>query len=168
MPARRHASASTRAPRGVPLSAGTAPPRDELDRALIARLEADARAPAAVLARQLGVARTTVVARLARLEREGIIAGYSVRLRQDLVAQGLAAFVGITVQPRAGADVVRQLARLPEVKQLDSVSGQFDYMALVRAESPDRLDALLDVIRSLDGVQQTTTSVVLSRRLDRG
>lgn len=168
MPARRHARPSTRAPRGVPLSAGAVPPRDELDRALIARLEADARAPAAVLARQLGVARTTVVARLARLEREGIIAGYSVRLRQDLVAQGLAAFVGITVQPRAGADVVRQLARLPEVKQLDSVSGQFDYMALVRAESPDRLDALLDVIRALDGVQQTTTSVVLSRRLDRG
>ena len=149
------------------LSVASATLRDELDRALLAQLETDARAPAATLARRLGVARTTVVARLARLERDGIVVGYSVRLRQDIAAQGLAAFVGITVQPRAGPDVVRQLGRLPEVKQLDSVSGEFDYVAQVRAESPDRLDALLDVIRSLEGVQQTTTSVVLSRRISR-
>ena len=112
-------------------------------------------------------ARTTIVARLARLEREGIVSGYTVRLRQDLAQQGLSAFVGITVQPRAGADVVKLLLRFPEVKQLDSVSGQFDYMALLRAESAERLDALLDRIRALEGVQQTTTSVVLSRRIDR-
>ena len=71
------------------------------------------------------------------------------------------------MQPRSGADVVRLLTRFPEVKQLDSVSGQFDYVALLRADSAERLDALLDQIRALDGVQQTTTSVVLSRRIDR-
>lgn len=142
-------------------------PRDELDQQLLALLAIDARESTADLARKLGVARTTVVARLARLEREGVVAGYTVRLRHDLAQQGLAAFVGITVQPRAGADVVKLLERVPEVKQLDSVSGQFDYVALVRADSAERLDALLDRIRALDGVQQTTTSVVLSRRIDR-
>jgi DNA-binding Lrp family transcriptional regulator len=144
-----------------------AQPRDVLDHDLLALLAVDARASTADLARQLGVARTTVVARLARLERDGVISGYTVRLRHDLAQQGLSAFVGITVQPRAGADVVRLLQRLPEVKQLDSVSGQFDYVALLRADSAERLDALLDQIRALDGVQQTTTSVVLSRRIDR-
>lgn len=142
-------------------------PRDELDQQLLALLAIDARESTADLARKLGVARTTVVARLARLEREGVVAGYTVRLRHDLAQQGLAAFVGITVQPRAGAEVVKLLERVPEVKQLDSVSGQFDYVALVRADSAERLDALLDRIRALDGVQQTTTSVVLSRRIDR-
>lgn len=142
-------------------------PRDRLDRELLSLLALDARTPTATLARKLGVARTTVVSRLARLERDGVVAGYTVRLRHDLAEQGLAAFVGITVQPRAGADVVQLLRRVPEVRQLDSVSGQFDYMALVRAESAGQLDALLDRIRSLDGVQQTTTSVVLSRRIDR-
>lgn len=141
--------------------------RDALDHDLLALLAINARASTAELARKLGVARTTVVARLARLEREGIVSGYTVRLRHDLAQQGLSAFVGITVLPRAGADVVRLLMRLPEVKQLDSVSGQFDYMALLRAESAERLDALLDQIRALEGVQQTTTSVVLSRRIDR-
>lgn len=145
----------------------TTAPRDELDQDLLALLALNARESTADLARKLGVARTTVVARLARLEREGVVAGYTVRLRHDLAQQGLAAFVGITVQPRAGAHVVKLLERVPEVKQLDSVSGQFDYVALVRADSAARLDALLDRIRALDGVQQTTTSVVLSRRIDR-
>jgi len=144
-----------------------AQPRDALDHELLALLAVNARASTAELARKLKVARTTVVARLARLEREGIVSGYTLRLRHDLAQQGLSAFVGITVQPRAGADVVLLLQRLPEVKQLDSVSGQFDYMALVRADSAERLDALLDQIRALDGVQQTTTSIVLSRRIDR-
>jgi len=145
-----------------------AQPRDQLDHDLLALLALHARESTADLARKLGVARTTVVARLARLEREGIVVGYSVRLRQDLAANGLAAWVGIKTQARAGADVVRLLSRVPEVKQLDSVSGEFDYVALVRAESAERLDALLDQIRALDGVQQTTTSVLLSRRIDRG
>ncbi len=143
-------------------------PRDDLDQRLLDLLALNARESTADLARRLGVARTTVVARLARLERDGVISGYTVRLRHDLAQQGLSAFVGITVQPRAGADVVQLLQRLPEVRQLDSVSGQFDYVALLRAESAERLDALLDRIRALEGVQQTTTSVVLSRRIDRG
>ena len=144
-----------------------AQPRDALDHELLALLAVNARASTAELARKLKVARTTIVARLARLERDGIVSGYTLRLRHDLAQQGLSAFVGITVQPRAGADVVLLLQRLPEVKQLDSVSGQFDYVALVRADSAERLDALLDQIRALDGVQQTTTSIVLSRRIDR-
>lgn len=143
-------------------------PRDALDHELLALLAVNARASTADLARALRVARTTIVARLARLEREGIVSGYTVRLRQDLAQQGLSAFVGITVLPRAGADVVKLLQRIPEVRQLDSVSGQFDYIAWLRAESAERLDALLDRIRALEGVQQTTTSVVLSRRIDRG
>lgn len=159
-------------PPRVPHQPLTAPPpaqlRDALDHDLLALLAVNARASTADLARQLGVARTTVVARLARLEREGIVSGYTVKLRHDLAQQGLSAFVGISVQPRAGADVVKLLTRLAEVKQLDSVSGQFDYVALLRAESAERLDALLDQIRALEGVVQTTTSVVLSRRFDRG
>ncbi len=145
-----------------------AQPCDALDHDLLALLAINARESTAELARRLGVARTTVVARLARLERDGVISGCTVRLRHDLAQPGLSAFVGITVQPRAGADVVRLLSRLPEVRQLGSASGQFDYVALLRADSAERLDALLDQIRALDGVQQTTTSVVLSRRIDRG
>ena len=120
--------------------------KDQLDRDLLSLLQLNARESAANLARKLGVARTTVLARLARLEREGIIVGYTVRLRQDAVDQGVHAYVGITTQPKAGRDVTRQLAKIPELRQLCSVSGENDYIAQLCAESTSRLDALLDHI----------------------
>lgn len=77
-------------------------------------------------------------------------------------------YVGLSVSPRAGPEVVRRLSHLPEVRQLDAVSGESDYVARVRADSPARLDALLDEIGRIDGVVRTTTSVLLARKLDRG
>ena len=141
--------------------------RDTLDRDLLALLQVNARASTAELARQLGTARTTVLARLERLEREGVIAGYTVRLGHDLLDQGLQAFVGVTVQPKAGRDVVRQLTRMPEVRQLCAVSGEFDYVVLLRAESALRMNTLLDEMGNFDGVVKTTTSVALEWKIDR-
>lgn len=146
---------------------GHALPRDKLDRALIALLQANARESSATLARTLGVARTTVVARLARLQADAVIVGYTVRLGSEVMERGVQAYVGITVQPRAGRDVVQRLSRLPELRQLASVSGEFDYMALLRADSTARLDALLDEIGEIEGVLKTNTSVLLALRVDR-
>ena len=140
---------------------------DPLDRDLIALLQASARESTANLARKLGVARTTVLARLARLERDGVIVGYTVRLAQDVDAASVQAWVGITTQPKSAREVTQRLARLPELRQLCSVSGEFDYLALLRAGSTARLDALLDEIGAIDGVLKTTTSVVLALRVDR-
>ncbi len=140
---------------------------DPLDRQLISLLQANARASTAELARQLGVARTTVLARLVRLERQGVIIGYTVRLGRDETATGVEAFVGITTEPQAAGQVTRRLATLPELRQLCSVSGEFDYIALLRAESTARLDSLLDEIGAIAGVTKTTTSVLLARRIDR-
>jgi DNA-binding Lrp family transcriptional regulator len=140
--------------------------RDELDRKLIALLQANARASSAELARRLGVARTTVLSRLSRLERDGVVTGYTVRLGRAEEG-GVEAFVGITTEPRAARELTSRLSAMPELRQLFSVSGGFDYVALLRAPSPARLDALLDEIGALPGVQRTTSSLVLARRVDR-
>ncbi|MFY9510091.1 MAG: Lrp/AsnC family transcriptional regulator [Rubrivivax sp.] len=142
-------------------------PRDELDRQLITLLQANARESTANLARKLGVARTTVLARLARLERDGSIVGYTARLGAGAGERSVQAYVGITVSPKAAKDVTARLARLPELRQLCSVSGEFDYIALIAAESTALLDSLLDQIGEIDGVTKTTTSVVLALRVDR-
>jgi DNA-binding Lrp family transcriptional regulator len=156
---------STRSQAGA---AEPAPPKnDALDRELIRLLQANARESSANLARKLGVARTTVVARLSRLEAAGVIVGYTTRLGSEAAERGVQAFVGITVQPRAGREVVARLGRFPELRQLASVSGEFDYMAVLRAESTARLDALLDEIGDIEGVLKTTSSVVLALRVDR-
>ena len=141
--------------------------RDPLDRELVTLLQANARESTANLARKLGVARTTVVARLSRLERSGAIVGYGVKLGQDVADTGVQAYVGIRTEPKAGRDVTRQLARIPELRQLCSVSGEYDYLAQLCAESTTRLDALLDHIGEIDGVIKTNTSVVLAVRVDR-
>ncbi|SEL79271.1 DNA-binding transcriptional regulator, Lrp family [Roseateles sp. YR242] len=153
----------------APSAAETPTPmlRDRVDRDLITLLQANARESTANLARKLGIARTTVVARLARLEADGLIAGYTVRLGGQAVERGVQAFVGITVEPRAGREVVKKLSRLPELRQLASVSGAFDYMATLRADSTARLDELLDEIGEIDGVIKTNTSVLLALRVDR-
>ena len=140
---------------------------DELDRRLISLLQANARTSTADLARLLGVARTTVVARLARLETQGVIVGYTARLGNAEGERGVEAFVGISTEPKLARDVTQRLATLPELRQLCSVSGEFDYIALLRADSTARLDGLLDEIGAIAGVRKTTTSVVLARRIDR-
>lgn len=141
---------------------------DEVDRQLIALLQINARESVATLARQLGIARTTVNSRLERLEKNKVITGYGVRLGQRLIGWGPAGYVGIKVQPRSGKDVVRRLSAMGQVQQLCAVSGEFDYVAWLRSESPEQLDELLDQIGNLAGVEKTTTSIILSSKVDRG
>jgi DNA-binding Lrp family transcriptional regulator len=102
----------TRSTLEPPLPDTRPPALDEIDRQLIAALQLNARESVAMLARQLGIARTTVTSRLARLEKTGVITGYGVRLGQRLIDGGLQAYVGITVQPRSGKDVVRRLSAM--------------------------------------------------------
>jgi DNA-binding Lrp family transcriptional regulator len=140
---------------------------DDTDRALVAALRRNARDSAANIARRLGVARTTVLAPIARLEAAGVIAGYTVRLGPVMGDGAIEACVGLEVTPKAGREVVRRLEKVPEVTLACAVSGGYDYVAWLRAESPSRLDAILDEIGAIEGVTRTTTSVVLARRIDR-
>ena len=140
---------------------------DDLDRHLLALLQANAREPTAELARKLKLARTTVVARIARLEREGVVAGYGVRLGQRMEQAAVRAFCALSVNARGAGAVIRSLERMPEVEGAWAVSGEFDYMLQLRCESPEALDALLDQLGQVEGIQRTQTSVVLSRKIDR-
>lgn len=140
---------------------------DEIDEALLARLRENARAPTAQLARALGLSRTTVQSRLERLERSGVISGYTVRLA-DTHERGLIhAYVMMVVAPKQAPAVVTAIRRMPQVRLLQSVSGPFDMIALAAAPSAAEMDALIDAIGALDGVERTTSSIVLSTKLDR-
>lgn len=143
------------------------PNLDEIDRRLISALQINARESVALLARKLGIARTTVTSRIARLEKTKVITGYGVRLGKQLVDGGLQAYVGITVQSRAGGNVIRRLNSIAQIEQLCAVSGEFDYVAWLRSDSPEQLDRLLDQIGELEGVAKTTTSIILSGKIDR-
>ena len=142
-------------------------PLDSTDRQLLSLLQANAREGTATLARKLGLARTTVVARIARLERAGVVAGYGVRMGARLDATTVRAWCSLSVQPKSAPAVLRALEAMPEVEEVSAVSGPFDYLAFVRCTSHEQLDTLLDRLGQLDGVHQTQTSIVLSRKIDR-
>lgn len=140
---------------------------DDTDRALLARLRDNARATTAELARQLGIARTTVQSRLARLERERVIAGYTVVVPEEAEAALVRAHVFITARPKAGAGIEAALRKIAEVRTLLSVSGPFDLIAVLAAGSIGELDRLIDRIGALEGVERTTSAIVLSTRISR-
>jgi DNA-binding Lrp family transcriptional regulator len=142
-------------------------PLDDTDRALLARLRDNARASTAELARRLGIARTTVQSRLARLERERVIAGYTVVVPDEAEAALVRAHVFITARPKAGAGIEAALRKIAETRTLLSVSGPFDLIAVLAAGSIGELDRLIDRIGALDGVERTTSAIVLSTRIQR-
>lgn len=140
---------------------------DETDRRLIAALRENARTPAAVLARRLGLSRTTVQSRLERLERGGVITGYTVRMSEAHERGQIQAYVMITVAPKQAPGVIQVVRRMPAVRLLQSVSGPFDLIAMVTAPSVVEIDQVIDGIGNLDGVERTTSSIVMSTKFDR-
>lgn len=139
----------------------------DTDSKLLALLKANAREPAASLARKLGIARSTVQGRIARLEREGIVKGYTVRLSDDAETRRLRAIVMIAADPKQAERVNAELKRMVEVRSLSAVSGAYDMMAVVEADTPARMDAALDRIGRASGVARTVTSIILSEKFSR-
>lgn len=143
------------------------PQLDEIDNKIVALLLDNARLATATIAKQVGIARTTAIARISALEKQGVIAGYGLRLNRALYQPAVRAYVGISVAPRQAAALVKTLQKMPEVETLCAVSGSIDYMLTLRCPSTGALDRLLDQIGTLEGVHQTSTSIVLSDKIDR-
>ena len=140
---------------------------DETDHALLALLRDNARLPVATLARRLGLARTTVQARLDRLENSGAIRGYSVRLNDALRAP-LRATVLVNIEPRSGPSVLARLKLLHQVQRVHTTSGRFDLIVVVEAATTEELDDTLDRIGDAKGVKGSESLIHLTTRIDRG
>jgi DNA-binding Lrp family transcriptional regulator len=140
---------------------------DAIDQQLLALLRENARAPTAELARKLGLSRTTVQSRIDRLEKTGVIIGYTVRSSADYRAGLVRALVMITAAPKHTPGIESALRRVTQLRTLHSVNGIYDFIAGVEAESVEELDAVIDRIGALDGVERTTTSILMTTRIDR-
>lgn len=135
---------------------------DDLDHRLIAILRSNSRTPVAVLARELGINRSTVTARIDRLVDSGVIDGFTVRLSNDVDRDAIRGVTTVASEPNRGQDVVREIRGYPEVEQLHSTTGTWDLVVQLRCTNLSEFDLALERIRAIPGVRDTQTSLLFN------
>lgn len=135
---------------------------EDIDRQIVALLAEDGRMSFTDLARETGLSVSAVHQRVRRLQKRGVIRGYSAVLDHDAVGLSLTAFISIKpIDPAAPDDAPEKLAHLREIEACHSVAGDESYILKVRVASPFELEELLQQIRAAANVS-TRTTVVLS------
>ncbi|HYD99487.1 MAG TPA: Lrp/AsnC family transcriptional regulator [Alphaproteobacteria bacterium] len=139
---------------------------DEVDRRLIALLQGNGRLPAASLAAHVGLSRSAVQERLARLERQGVIAGYTVRLGGP-PKPGVAAYLFLRLEGPLCRILAPQLAKLPEIVSAETLAGEIDLVLRVEAADIPALDRVREAVATMRGVQSVSTAAVMTAHFDR-
>jgi DNA-binding Lrp family transcriptional regulator len=135
---------------------------DDTDRQLLGILRDDGRATVAAIAKRLRVARGTVRNRMARLEADGTITGYTVRLKPHTVEQRIRGLMMIAVEGNKDEPILKVLRGDPDIVGLHTTNGRWDMVADVRADNLQAFERVLIRIRELDGITNTETSLLLS------
>ncbi|MFT4712274.1 MAG: DNA-binding Lrp family transcriptional regulator [Candidatus Azotimanducaceae bacterium] len=138
-----------------------------LDQKLVHKLKENARISTSELARVLDVSRTTVTGRIKKLEEEGVIRGYTVQYGQEYASTLLIAHVQIKVTQKLTEQTTRALRQIDQVRSLFAISGDYDLIAMIEAESTAKLNQVLDRIGDLEGIDRTNSSVILETKFDR-
>ena len=139
----------------------------DADKSLINALKENARLSVSDLSRKLALSRSTIQNRLARLESSGVITGYSVKLSEAYLQNRVSAHVSIKVKQKLTTQTNVELKRFTAITQLYAISGEYDLIAIVEEESLEQLIHTLDLIGNLEGVERTTSSVILETKFNR-
>jgi DNA-binding Lrp family transcriptional regulator len=134
---------------------------DSIDQQLVAYLRQNARTNVATLAAKLKVSRGTVTNRIRKLEDEGVIVGYTVRLRPDSRPNEITAWMSIAVEGNEARAVIASLMGEPGVATLHDTNGRWDLLAELRAENLAGLSKVLERVRLIHGISNTETSIHL-------
>ncbi len=140
---------------------------ESLDTALLRLLQADARTNVSELARQLKVSRATVQEHMDRLERKQVIQGYTIRYHPEHQLRQVCAHVMVSVDAKHAGSIVRQIENIKDVESLQTISGAYDLLALVRTDSTQSLDVVIDQLAAIEGVDKTLSSVILATKFQR-
>ncbi|MBB1362947.1 MULTISPECIES: Lrp/AsnC family transcriptional regulator [unclassified Shewanella] len=135
---------------------------DTLDKQLISILRKDARASISKLAQVLQVSRGTVQNRLDRLVSSGAILGFTIRAHEQIESNVVRAIMMIEVVGRSTTQVINKLRGIPQLEKLHTTNGAWDLVADIRATSLEEFDKVLREVRTIEGVLNSETSILLS------
>jgi Lrp/AsnC family leucine-responsive transcriptional regulator len=136
---------------------------DAISLKILKILQEKARVPNTEVARQVGMAPSGVLERIRKLEKQGIIDGYEVRLNPARFERSLVAFVFVAPQPDEDeSELGRVLSAIPDVQEVHYVAGEDGFMVKVRAADTLRLERIRrEKIAALPSVRSTRTVIVL-------
>jgi DNA-binding Lrp family transcriptional regulator len=135
---------------------------DDTDRRLIALLRENARVPVATLAHLLKVSRGTVQNRIDRLTTDGVIGGFTVRLKPEAEPQRVRAITMLAVDGEHATAVIKALRGFPEVQALHTTNGRWDIVVELGMDSLEAFDQALQRIRLIKRISNSETSLLLS------
>jgi len=137
---------------------------DEISLKILKILQKRARVPNVEVARQVGLAPSAVLERIRKLEKQGIIEGYEVRLNPQFFDRGLVAFLTVKTNERADdVEIGKKLAYRPKVQEVHYVAGEDAFVVKVRGASLGELERLVrEKIKSIEGVRSIKTSIVFT------
>jgi DNA-binding Lrp family transcriptional regulator len=138
---------------------------DELDARLIRALSETPRAGVMELARQLGVARGTIQARLDKLQRRGVVTGFSPDLDLRALGYDVLAFITLEIAQGRLEDVIAHLASIPEVLEAHATTGPGDLHCRVVARTNEHLQHVINAVLAVEGINRTTTQIALTEQL---
>jgi DNA-binding Lrp family transcriptional regulator len=138
---------------------------DELDARLIAALREHPRVGLLEISRQLGVARGTVQARLAKLESRGVITGYGPEVDPAAMGYGIQAFVLLELAQGRLAEATSVLGAVPEVVEADAISGPQDLLCRLVARDTEHLQEIVNRILATAAIRRSTSYIVLSQQV---
>lgn len=138
-----------------------------LERELIERLQADARQPVAQLAKALGVSRLTVQKHMQRLQSMEVIQGFTLRLHPSYLGRRINARMLIATDQKYMGAVVRSLEKIAVIRSVYSISGEYDLVADLAADSTEVLDTAMDQVSAIEGVSRTHSSMLLAQKIQR-
>lgn len=137
------------------------PAYDAVDRALLRALADEPRATVVALAERLALSRNTVQARLARLEASDAFLSFERSIDPMPLGFPLEAFVSVHVRQKRLAEVVDEIARIPEVIQAHGLSGAVDLLVRVVCRDAHDLFRIDGLILAIEGVERTETSLAM-------
>ncbi|MEH6452297.1 MAG: Lrp/AsnC family transcriptional regulator [Psychromonas sp.] len=137
------------------------------DRKLLDILRSNARASISDLARALNLSRSTVQNRINKLEESGVIRGYVVQYGSEYQNNLVSSHVSIKVKQKLTARTNVELRHISEISELYAISGEYDLIGIVQAQSLEQISQILDLIGNLEGVERTNSAVVLETKFKR-
>lgn len=136
---------------------------DSLDRHILSLLQENCKLPLNKIGERIGLSAPSVVERIKKLEENGIIRGYTAVLDARKLGKDITAFIGVSIHhPKLIRTFEKEIDRFEEVQECHHVTGEYTLLLKIKTDNTSGLEELLRQIRSIDGVDRTETTVVLS------